>query len=308
MAHMSMYRYRLVAAQWESLTRDEAQSIADAANNATWYGHEPHRFGLKECVAIETPEVALFGYYTQESEREQRTLTESKGEEIHNEPHAEKYLFVVLPNLMLMGLQAKRVADMPSRSEIVERVQDLLRLAFNRTFRNFGSLERIQEGASAGEYREVFFATDTERVMFLKLRDLSGDVPGDFHYFNPNYDLNAAFREASLRDRAQLLEVALTAPPEGNLKRSPSARGFIEASRDPREMRYIRQDQTEHTIRTRDEGAIRIQADDSEIKELTRQLALLIARAISNPRGASPIRKQENPRSMNPISQPTLFE
>jgi len=303
-----MNRYRLVAAQWEFLTRDDTQAIAEAANNADWYGHEPHRFGLKECFAVETPEVALFGYYTQESEREQRTLTATKGEEIHNEPHAEKYLFAVLPNQMLMSLQTKRVPDMPSRSEIVERVQDLLRLAFFRTFRQFGSLQRIQEGASAGEYREVFFASDTERVTFLKLRDLSGDVPDDFHYFNPNYDLNASFREASLKDRSQLLEVALTAPPEGNLKRSPSARGFIEASRDPREMRYVRQDLSEHTIRTRDESALRVQTEDSELQTLTRRLALLIARATLNPRGASPVRKQANTKDMSPKSQPTLFE
>lgn len=311
MAHMSLYRYRLVSAQWEFLSRDDAQAIAEAANSAAWHGREPHRFGLKECTAIETPDVALFGYYMQESEREQRTLTETKGERIRTEPHAEKYLFAILPNLMVMSLQAKRVPDMPSRSEIVERVQDLLRLAFARAFRTFGSLERIQEGASAEEYREVFFAMDTERVTFLKLRDLGGDVPDDFHYFNPNYDLNAAFREASLKDRSQLLEVALTAPPEGNLKRSPSARGFIEASRDPREMRYIRQDQSEHTLRTRDEGAIRVQTDDLEMRSLPRWLALLIARATSNPRGASPIRHRRDLRetkNVPAISQPTLLE
>jgi hypothetical protein len=99
MAHLSLHRYRMVATQWEALTRDEAQAIAEAANDAPWFGNAPYRFGLKECVAFETPEVALFGYYMQESEREQRTLTESKGEQVQTEPHAEKYLFVALPNL-----------------------------------------------------------------------------------------------------------------------------------------------------------------------------------------------------------------
>ena len=149
----------------------------------------------------------------QESEREQRTLTESKGEEIHNEPHAEKYLFAVLPNIMMMSLQAKRVPDMPSRSEIVERVQDLLRLAFAKTFRSFVSRTYTRRRFRRGVPRSIL-CCGYRTCNVSKVARLGGDIPDDFHYFNPNYDLNAAFREASLKDRSQLLEVALTAPPE----------------------------------------------------------------------------------------------
>lgn len=73
-------------------------------------------------------------------------------------------------------------------------------------------------------------------------------------------------------------------------------------------MRYVRQDLSEHTIRTRDESALRVQTEDSELQTLTRRLALLIARAMLNPRGASPVRKQANTKDMSPKSQPTLFE
>lgn len=308
MAHLSLYRYRIVATQWESLTRDEAQAIAEAANNALWFGSKPHRFGLKECVALETPEVAIFGFYTQETEREQRTLTEGKGEQIQTEEHAEKYLFALLPNARVLSLQAKRVPDMPSHREIVEKVGELLRLAFSKTFRNFGYLERIEEGTPSEAYREVFFSSDTERVTFLRLRELDGEVPDDFPYFNPNFDLNQAFREASLRDRTQLLEVSLVATPDGNLKRSPSARGYIQAARNPREMRVIKMDGSEQVLRTHEEGTIRVQTDEAELRQLTRPLAESVARATANPRAASPVRQSKVAQEVQPVKQASLFE
>ncbi len=292
---------------WEELTYDIAHSIAAAANDLPWQGSEPDRFGLTQCVALGSPEVATIGYFIQEIEREQRILTEGKGEQRQMEEHAEKFLFVVLPNLHLVSLQAKRVSRMPPRKDIEARVGDLLRLSFSREGYSFGTIKHKEEGNTPQDYVDAFFSPETLRVTMLFLRNLTGELPANFPFFNPNYELNTVFLRANEDDRRQIAEVRLVAPYDGDLKHSPSARGFIRSSQDPREMRIVTRDGP-RKLSTEEENSVRVDVSDMEVDHVSKELADVLIHSTASPKTRTSGHPQRSTTLLPSIIQNSLFE
>jgi len=267
--------YTVQGYDWDQLSPEERTQIEHMLHRRKPYGSPGEFYGFADTRKNED---IYYGHFTQqflEELTERPTLLDRPQVKVEHSYADRFYLFVPRRNLMV--LERRNFLRQPGLTPQVteEKIEKCLKTALSRYEIR---LEKFSHEMSLEEMRAFF---RTFPVVGVQVSGLRGrQVPGDFIFFNPQYDKNVISRElfeTKILPFTDALDVfsdaykdrSVSPAPAEDLRGNPLARLAVEIAPDIRQIAIHHPKGGRQYIRPRYDDTIRATSGTSDIERLS---------------------------------------
>lgn len=248
---ITLYRYLLSGATWDQTFNDnDFIALVNILNTTPFQGDDEERkYGFVQCLQYEA---SIYGLFIQKYPEKLMDYDDNTKEQMVSESiNSEEYLFIFTPNKLDLYLQARRNKDLPSRTVIKTRFEEMLKFHLSEIKKGFDDLVKAKDEYDREEALRIFYEI-SDTVLELDLSEFDEELVnheykrrGKFQtYWNPKDEYQEAGHDAAVKFAKNASRSSIKAKRDQSLKKDPVTRIMLEGSRKPQRIVYTKENET----------------------------------------------------------------